>query len=91
MRAAMTDVEAKHQATLSDVAAQASVSRATVSLVLRRSQLIAAGTRERVEEAVAAVGNIYNRGAARLRTGLSDTIGVIVPEITNPFYADLTA
>ena len=37
------------------------------------------------------VGYVYNRGAARLRTGLSGTIGVIVPEITNPFYAELTA
>jgi LacI family transcriptional regulator len=87
----MTDVEAPRQATLIDVAAQASVSRATVSLVLRQSPLVATGTRERVEEAIAAVGYVYNRGAARLRTGLSGTIGVIVPEITNPFYADLTA
>ena len=34
---------------------------------------------------------MYNRGAARLRTGTSGTIGLIVPEITNPFYAELTA
>ena len=91
MRSAVTDVEARRQATLSDVAAQASVSRATVSLVLRQSPLVAVSTRERVEKAIATVGYVYNRGAARLRTGLSGTIGVIVPEITNPFYADLTA
>ncbi len=91
MRSTVTDVGARRQATLGDVAAQASVSRATVSLVLRQSPLVAVSTRERVEEAIAAVGYVYNRGAARLRTGLSGTIGVIVPEITNPFYADLTA
>ncbi len=87
----MSEAEAHRQITLSDVAAHASVSRATVSLVLRRSPLVAAATRERVEEAISAVGYVYNRGAARLRTGLSGTIGVIVPEITNPFYAELTA
>ena len=42
-------------------------------------------------KAILDVGYVYNRGAARLRTGLSGTIGVIVPEITNPFYAELTA
>lgn len=87
----MTEIEGEREATLSDVAAYASVSRATVSLVLRQSPLVAAGTREKVEEAISAVGYVYNRGAARLRTGLSGTIGVIVPEITNPFYAELTA
>ncbi len=87
----MIDAEAQRQATLSDVAARASVSRATVSLVLRQSPLVAPGTRERVQKAILDVGYVYNRGAARLRTGLSGTIGVIVPEITNPFYAELTA
>ncbi len=91
IRTAMIELEARRQATLSDVAAHASVSRATVSLVVRQSPLVAPGTRERVEEAILAVGYVYNRGAARLRTGLSGTIGVIVPEITNPFYAELTA
>jgi LacI family transcriptional regulator len=81
----------EREATLSDVAAHARVSRATVSLVLRQSPLVASATREKVEEAIAAVGYVYNRGAARLRTGLSGTVGVIVPEITNPFYAELTA
>ena len=77
--------------TLNDVAQEAGVSRATVSLVLRDSPLVAAATRNRVTEAMASVGYVYNRGAARLRTGMSGTIGLIVPEITNPFYAELTA
>lgn len=91
MRSITNSVTAERQATLSDVAGRAGVSRATVSLVLRQSPLVAPGTRERVEQTLAAVGYVYNRGAARLRTGLSGTIGVIVPEITNPFYAELTA
>ena len=77
--------------TLKEVAEEAGVSRATVSLVLRDSPLVAAPTRDRVRQAIASVGYVYNRGAARLRTGTSGTIGLIVPEITNPFYAKLTA
>ncbi|UDL94760.1 LacI family DNA-binding transcriptional regulator [Lichenihabitans sp. PAMC28606] len=77
--------------TLNNVAEKAGVSRATVSLVLRASPLVASETRERVTDAIASVGYVYNRGAARLRTGRSGTIGLIVPEITNPFYAELTA
>ena len=77
--------------TLKRVAEEAGVSRATVSLVLRDSPLVATPTRERVKVAIASVGYVYNRGAARLRTGMSQTIGLVVPEITNPFYAELTA
>ena len=77
--------------TLNDVAQEAGVSRATVSLVLRESPLVAPATRNRVTDAMASVGYVYNRGAARLRTGMSGTIGLIVPEITNPFYAELTS
>ena len=77
--------------TLNDVAQEAGVSRATVSLVIRESPLVAVTTRNRVTDAMASVGYVYNRGAARLRTGMSGTIGLIVPEITNPFYAELTS
>jgi LacI family transcriptional regulator len=84
-------LEARRNVTLKDVAARARVSRATVSLVLRGSPLVASATRQRVEEAIALVGYVYNRGAARLRTGNSGAIGLIIPGITNPFYAELTA
>ena len=77
--------------TLREVAREAGVSRATVSLVLRGSPLVASPTRERVRDAIASVGYVYDRGAARMRTGFSGTVGLIVPEITNPFYAELTA
>ena len=81
--------EARRGNTIVDVAKAAGVSRATVSLVLRQSPLVADDTRERVQTAIATVGYVYNRGAAQLRSGMSGTIGVIVPEITNPFYAEL--
>ncbi len=81
----------RRTATLKDIAEQAGVSRATVSLVLRQSPLVATETRARVEAAISSVGYVYNRGAARLRTGTSGTVGLVVPEITNPFFAELTA
>ncbi|MCC7209951.1 MAG: LacI family DNA-binding transcriptional regulator [Anaerolineae bacterium] len=76
--------------TLVDVAREAGVSRATASLVLRNSPLVADETRERVLAAMQSLGYVYNRGAARLRTRQSHTIGLVVPDISNPFYAELT-
>ncbi|MGH7119437.1 MAG: LacI family DNA-binding transcriptional regulator [Acetobacteraceae bacterium] len=74
-----------------ELAAHAAVSRSTVSLVLRNSPLVSALTRARVRESVVAIGYVYDRGAARLRSGVSQTIGLVISEITNPFYAELTA
>ncbi|AWU97796.1 LacI family DNA-binding transcriptional regulator [Azospirillum ramasamyi] len=77
--------------TLTEVAGHAGVSRSTVSLVLRGSPLVAAETRERVQGAMAALGYIYNRGAATLRAARTQTVGLLVCELSNPFYAELTA
>ncbi|CAO3411217.1 LacI family DNA-binding transcriptional regulator [Azospirillum largimobile] len=77
--------------TLTEVAGHAGVSRSTVSLVLRGSPLVAAETRERVQAAMAALGYIYNRGAATLRAARTQTVGLLVCELNNPFYAELTA
>jgi LacI family transcriptional regulator len=77
--------------TLNDLAKHAGVSRATVSLVLRKSPLVADKTRESVLEAVDSLGYVYNRGAANLRTQRSHTIGVAINELTNPYFAELTA
>ncbi|WP_242662580.1 LacI family DNA-binding transcriptional regulator, partial [Teichococcus deserti] len=77
--------------TLTEVAAQAGVSRATVSLVLRDSPLVAEATRARVQAAAEAVGYLYNRGAATLRAARTKTVGLLVTEIDNPFFAELVA
>ncbi|MCG6116331.1 MAG: LacI family DNA-binding transcriptional regulator [Mesorhizobium sp.] len=77
--------------TLVDVAAQAGVSRATASLVLRGSKAITPATRSRVEAAMQALGYVYNRNAARLRAHSTHTVGVILPNLTNPFFATLLA
>ncbi|WP_310217521.1 LacI family DNA-binding transcriptional regulator [Neorhizobium sp. 2083] len=79
----------KSRVTLLDVARRANVSRATASLVIRKSPLVGAETRARVEEAMRELGYVYNMGAARLRAERSHTVGVIVPNLTNPFFAEL--
>lgn len=74
---------------LSTIAETLGVSTATVSLALRDSPLVAAVTRERIKEQARALGYIYNRRAASLRTSRSGIIGVVVHDIMNPFYAEI--
>ncbi|WP_122049651.1 LacI family DNA-binding transcriptional regulator [Asaia bogorensis] len=76
---------------LLDVAHEAGVSRATASLVLRNSPLVAASTREKVQAAMLRLGYIYNRGAANLRQKRTGTIGLVLSNIANPFFSTLTA
>jgi DNA-binding LacI/PurR family transcriptional regulator len=76
------------RATLMDVARHCGVSRATVSLVLNDSPLVAAKTRHRVRQAMTELGYVYNRAAASLRTQHSGAIGVVLTNITNPYFAE---
>ncbi|MEX0601348.1 MAG: LacI family DNA-binding transcriptional regulator, partial [Rhodothermales bacterium] len=73
--------------TLQDVAKDAGVSRATASLVLRESPLVADETRRHVLASMQKLGYVYNRAAASLRTQRSHTVGVAVTDIMNPFFA----
>lgn len=75
--------------TLLDVANAAGLSRATVSLVLRDSPLVAEGTRKRVQEVMQDLGYVYHRSAANMRSHKSHTIGLVVADITNPFFAEM--
>jgi DNA-binding LacI/PurR family transcriptional regulator len=77
--------------TLMDVARHCGVSRATVSLVLNDSPLVAAKTRDRVRQAMKELGYVYNRAAASLRTQHSDAVGVVLTNITNPYFAEFAA
>ena len=79
------------RATVKDIARHAGVSPATVSFVLGNSPLVADATRKRVESSIDVLGYVYHRAAANLRGRLTHTIGVVICEITNPFYAELTA
>lgn len=77
--------------TVKDIARHAGVSPATVSLVLRNSPLVADMTRAGVKSSIDTLGYVYHRAAANLRTRVTQTIGLVICEITNPFYAELAA
>ena len=77
--------------TIVDVARSAGVSKSTVSLVLAGSELVAAKTRERVNKSMLALGYVYHRGAASLRAASSDFVGMVMGDLTNPFFAELAA
>lgn len=72
-----------------DVAAQAGVSVGTVSHVLNHPEKVSADTVDRVNTAIAALGFVRNAAASQLRTGRSLTLGAIVLDAANPFFADL--
>lgn len=73
--------------TLSQVAEHAGVSRATASLVVRGEGRISPATRERVQQAMQALGYVYHRGAAALREQRSGVVGLLVTQLSNPFHA----
>jgi LacI family transcriptional regulator len=75
--------------TIMDVAEGAQVSKSTVSLVLQDSPLIREETAARVREVAAQLGYVYNRRAADLRRKSSNTVGVIINDLLNPFFAEL--
>ena len=75
--------------TIMDVARTAGVSKSTVSLVLQGSPLIRDATAERVREAVLSLGYVYNRRAAELRQQSSNTVGVVINDLMNPFFAEV--
>ncbi len=75
--------------TIIDIAKRAEVSKSTVSLVISGSPLVKAETRRRVREVIDELGYVYNRGAANLRTARSDIVGMVINDLTNPFFAEL--
>jgi LacI family transcriptional regulator len=75
--------------TIIGIAERAGVSKSTVSLVISGSPLVKAETRRRVEAVIDELGYVYNRGAANLRTARSDIVGMVINDLTNPFFAEL--
>lgn len=77
------------RATIKDVAALAGVSSATVSRVLDDHPDISQETKERVRSACAQLGYVRNSAARGLAGQATHTIGVIVPDVSNPYFSDL--
>lgn len=74
---------------LKDVAARAGVSARTVSNVVSGSARVAADTRRRVQEAIDELGYRPNLAARSLRAGRTGIIGLAIPELHSPYFAEL--
>lgn len=72
-----------------DVAQAASVSVGTVSNVLNRPHKVATATVERVQAAIEELGFVRNDAARQLRAGRSRSIGLVVLDSANPFFAQV--
>ncbi|MEU7479585.1 LacI family DNA-binding transcriptional regulator [Lentzea sp. NPDC042327] len=72
--------------TIRDVARQAQVSASTVSRALSAPGLVSEATRQRVLEVVRGLGYQPNRAARSLITGRTGNLGIVVPDLENPFF-----
>lgn len=80
----------RDRATRADVARLANVSTAVVSYVFNNGpRNVAPETAERVRDAAQKLNYRPNSMAKALRTGSSKTIGIIVPDLSNPFFSDV--
>ena len=89
----MSGAEPRRRVTTRDVAARAGVSQPTVSLVLGRNPTarVAPETRERVLRAAEELGyrpNVLARGLVQRR---SFALGIVVPDLRNPFFVDVVS
>jgi LacI family transcriptional regulator, galactose operon repressor len=75
--------------TIRDVAARAAVSAATVSRVLNGRVDVAPDLRDRVLDAVAELSYRPNGAARSLRTRATTVLGLIISDITNPFFTSM--
>ena len=72
-----------------DIAKLAGVSSATVSRVINESATVKPATAERVRKVIAESKFFPNSSATTLKHGKSSTYGLIIPDITNPFFPEL--
>ena len=72
-----------------DVAREAGVNQSTVSLALRGDPRVAEQTRARIVEVAQRLGYVPNTLARNLRAARTHTVGAVVEDVANPFYAEL--
>lgn len=75
--------------TIQQVADAAGVSIATVSRVMSRTETVRPDLAERVRRAAAELGYRPNAAAQGLATGVSRMVGVVVPNLANPYFYDI--
>lgn len=81
--------EVSRRVRLRDVADLAETSTKTASRVINDDPRVGSATRERVEQAVLVLGYRPDPLARSLRRGTDDTIGVVVDEVSDPFFASV--
>ena len=74
---------------IKDVATRAGVSVGTVSNVLNHPGIVTDKTRQRVNDSIRDLKFVRNESARQLRAGRSRTIGLVVLDVTNPFFTDI--
>ena len=86
---AMQAAGTERPATIHDIAAMCGVAASTVSRALSTPDRVNVRTRVRIEAAAAELNYTPNSQAKALSSGRTGAVGVLVPDITNPFYFDL--
>jgi LacI family transcriptional regulator len=79
------------KATIRSVAKLAGVAPSTVSHYLNRTAPLSPATAKNVEEAIAALNYRVNLGARSLRLRKTNSIGVVIPNITSPYFGEIAA
>ena len=79
----------KSTPTMRDVARLANVSVATVSAVVNGTAVVSAERAARVKKAMEALDYHADQIARGLKTGRTRVVGVVIPDITNPFYPEV--
>lgn len=72
-----------------EIAKLAGVSSATVSRVINGSDLVTPETADRIRKVIAEVKFVPNNSATHLKQGKSHIFGIIIPDLTNPFFTEL--
>ncbi|RSX49182.1 LacI family DNA-binding transcriptional regulator [Bifidobacterium castoris] len=83
------DTPARKRPTRADVAKLAGVSVATVSFALNHDPRISPPTTQRVVEAASQLGYRPNTLAKSLQSGITHTLGLVMPDISNPYFGAL--
>jgi LacI family transcriptional regulator len=88
-----SDLQGEHAehrvVTIKDIAARAGVSISTVSRVINQTVPVDPATEARVHEAIEALGYRPNLLARSFRSNVTNTIGLLVPDNSNPFFAEM--
>ena len=89
--AALRPARRRRPVTIKDVAQLSGVSAATVTRALQGHPRVLPETRARVEDAATRLGYRPDHAARSLVTGISRTIGLLVPTIRDPYWAEVAA